>query len=534
MGSQRDETAGREGTLGAENGLLGELIEASTDVFWLFDGEFEELLFVNDAYKDVWGRSTETLRDDPSDFLNGVHPDDREKVQEAMGRLTEGEAVEVEFRVNAEEEFGRWVSVRGEPKLDADGTVERIAGFTRDVTERKAREQELERRERQFEAVFNDPQLVVGLLNPDGTVRRVNETALKLAETDPESVEGTPFPETAWWSHDADLRDDLRGWIERAAAGEYVEFEASQAVPENTEMFVNGVIRPVTDETGEVVSLIASGRDITERKEHERQLEQSNRRLEQFAYVASHDLQEPLRTISNYTELLAAEYEDAFDEEAERFVDVIVTGSERMQSMVNGLLDYSRVTTRGDEFEPVDTERVVEEVADGLELLLEEYDGTLRWESLPTIAADGDQFGRLVQNLVENALEHGGDEPVEVEIRASEEPDHYRFEVADDGVGIEPSRHDKIFRIFKSGTSYQTSSQARGIGLAICDNIVQRHDGEIWVESESGQGATFVFTIPKREYERETVADTNGGTDADTDGDTVASTDDDQAGGDTT
>jgi signal transduction histidine kinase len=169
-----------------------------------------------------------------------------------------------------------------------------------------------------------------------------------------------------------------------------------------------------------------------------------------------------------------------------------------MQSMINGLLDYSRITTRGGEFEPVDAERVVADTVSDLRLRLDEADGTVEYGDLPTVPADPDQFQRLLQNLVANALEHSEEEEaVTVTVEATELPDAYRFEVADDGPGIAPNRQGKIFRIFKSGTQYQTSGQAKGIGLAVCDNIVQRHGGEIHVESDPGDGATFVFTIAK-------------------------------------
>jgi PAS domain S-box-containing protein len=237
--------------------------------------------------------------------------------------------------------------------------------------------------------------------------------------------------------------------------------------------------------------------DVTDRKERERKLEESNERLEQFAYVASHDLQEPLRTVSNYVEILAEEYAEELDDDAREFVDVASTGCERMQSMINGLLDYSRVTTRGQDFEPVDSEAAVEGIVEDLDVMLAEEDGTVEWESLPTVQADPDQLRQVFQNLVKNALEHSGEDPVAVRIRATEDPDAYHFEVEDDGPGIDPKRQDDVFRIFNSGKQYQTSGQAKGIGLAICENIVQRHGGDIWVESTPGEGTTFHFTVEK-------------------------------------
>ena len=494
------ERTGDAGTNRRDAAVTLSQITATDDiVFWLFGGEFEQLQFVNGAYEEIFGRPTENLRADPTDFLKAVHPEDRDRVQSSMAQLARGEVTELEYRVNPEEGFGRWVWVRGDPIRNGEGAVERVAGVARDITERKAWEREIERSERQFEAVFNDPQLLVALLDPDGTVRRVNETALAHAGVDREGIEGMAFPETPWWSRDEGLQADLREWLDRAADGEYVEYEATHPQPEGGTMNVEGTVRPVTDDGGEVRSLIASARDVTERVERTRQLEDSNERLEQFAYVASHDLQEPLRTVANYAELLAEEYGDALDEEGKRFVDIVVTGSERMQSMINGLLDYSRVTTRGEELAPVDSEAVLASVAEDLDVMLEEHDGGLRWEGLPTVPADEDQLRQLFQNLVKNALEHSGEGPVEVEVQAAETATHHRFEVADDGPGIEPNRQGKVFRMFKSGKQYQTSSQAKGVGLAICDGIVKRHDGEIRVDSEPGEGATFTFTIAKRE-----------------------------------
>ena len=732
--------------------VLTQLIGATDDVFWLFDSDFTEVQFVNEAYENVWGRPIADLRDAPMDFIEGIHPDDRDSATDAVERAKNGEATDREYRVNPDEDFGRWVQITTEPIYD-DGTLVRVAGFVRDVTEQKERERRLEklqerldlavesagigtwdwdvetgevifneewatmlgytrselnfdfevweelvhpvdletataaleahmagetsfyeseirmqtksgswkwvwsigqvveraengdpvraagihisiderkeaetelrRSQRQFDAVFNDPQILVGVLDTEGVVQQVNETALDSVPATREQVEGTPFSETPWWTHDETVQTDIQERVARAVDGEYVEFEADHPVGGSDWTSVSGSLRPVTDDDGEAVSVVVSARDITERRERERELErkqefleqtqdvanvggwevdmrsetlrwteevyrihdlgldfepvveeaidlyhpddremiqeaveratavgepydlktrivrpdgeirwvraqgkpwyedgeiigargtfqditaqkeredaleQSNERLEQFAYVASHDLQEPLRTISNYADMLAEDYADQLDEDAQRFTDVVVTGCERMQSMINGLLDYSRVTTRGSEFESIDAGQVAADTVDGLEFMLDEHDGTVEIGDLPTVDADGDQLYQVFQNLVKNALEHSGDDQCNISVRASEESTEYRFEVEDDGPGIEASRQEKIFRIFKSGKQYQTESQAKGLGLAICDNIVRRHGGDIWVDSDPGDGATFVFTIDK-------------------------------------
>lgn len=226
-------------------------------------------------------------------------------------------------------------------------------------------------------------------------------------------------------------------------------------------------------------------------------LETSNERLEDFAYIASHDLQEPLRTVSRYAELVIEDYGDQLDEAGRDYLDTVITGAERMSSMINGLLDYSRVTTRGDEMELVATEDIVAEVLTDLQVLVNENNGEVTVGSLPAAHADRDQLWQVFQNLIKNALEHSGDDSVEITISGTETPDGCQFTVEDNGPGIDPYIEDEIFKIFKSGQNYQTESQARGIGLAVVERIIERHNGDIQVETEEGKGSTFMFTIPK-------------------------------------
>jgi signal transduction histidine kinase len=224
------------------------------------------------------------------------------------------------------------------------------------------------------------------------------------------------------------------------------------------------------------------------------ELEQSNERLQEFAHIASHDLQEPIRMVSSYVDLLAAEYGDELDDEADEYIDFAVDGAERMQSMIEDLLQYSRVSTDAGEFEAVDATAVAEETVQTLELAIDEADATVSVEPLPTVEADRNQLGQVIQNLVSNALSHAGESPT-VTVRATETDADYRFEVADDGPGIREDQTDRIFKLFQQGA--RENDGGTGIGLAVCDRIVSRHGGDIWIESEPDAGATFCFTIPK-------------------------------------
>ena len=338
-----------------------------------------------------------------------------------------------------------------------------------------------------LESVVEHLPVVLFSLDPEGTFTFSEGRGLERLGLEPGELEGQSVFDL--YADNPDIIDAC----ERALDGETTQ--VTQAVEGRA---FDTQYQPIVDD-GDLEQVIGVSLDVTDRVEKEHRLERSNERLGRFAYVASHDLQEPLRTVSNYVELLADEYADDLDEDGERFVEVIVTGSQRMQSMINGLLDYSRVTTRGEEFESVDAEAAVAAAMDDIGVLLDEHEGGVEWGDLPTVEADGDQLRRLFQNLVTNAFEHGGEGPIHVDIDATDTGDAYRFAVADDGAGIAENRREKIFRIFKSGVQYQTSSQAKGIGLAVCDNIAQRHGGRVWVESDPGEGATFYFTVEKSE-----------------------------------
>jgi signal transduction histidine kinase len=225
-------------------------------------------------------------------------------------------------------------------------------------------------------------------------------------------------------------------------------------------------------------------------------LQASNERLEQFAYAASHDLQEPLRMVSSYLRLLETRYGDDFDDEAEEFIGFAVDGADRMRAMIENLLEYSRVTTRGEPLEPTDTEAVLQDILDDLQLRIEETEATVTVDELPTVTADADQLAQLFQNLLSNALNYSGDEPPEVHVSAERSGDDWQFAVADEGIGIDPEYHDRIFTVFEQLRVEEDGRGAGGIGLALCERIVERHGGEIWVESEPGEGATFYFTVP--------------------------------------
>ena len=232
-----------------------------------------------------------------------------------------------------------------------------------------------------------------------------------------------------------------------------------------------------------------------ERRQYERRLEESNERLEQFAYAASHDLQEPLRMVSSYLQLLEQRYADDLDADGEEFIDFAVDGAERMREMIDALLKYSRVDKGEASFGPVDLEDVLDDVRGDLRMRIEEHDAEIAADSLPTVYGDEEQLRHVFQNLLDNAIEYSGAAPPRVDVSAERRGDEWRIAVRDDGIGIDRDDQDRIFDVFERLHALD-EHEGTGIGLALCERIVERHGGDIWVESELGEGSTFYFTLP--------------------------------------
>jgi len=226
------------------------------------------------------------------------------------------------------------------------------------------------------------------------------------------------------------------------------------------------------------------------------ELERSNKELEQFAYVASHDLQEPLRMVSSYTELLERRYRDKLDDKGRTFINFAVDGAVRMQRLINDLLEFSRVSTRGKPMQPVDVNRVLGAVRANLSVAIREAGALVTNDELPTVVADETQLVQLLQNLVGNAIKFRGGERPHVHVSARPSASECVFAVRDNGIGIAPDYFERIFVIFQR-LHARGEYPGTGIGLAVCRRIVERHGGRIWVESAPGQGSTFYFALPK-------------------------------------
>jgi len=260
-------------------------------------------------------------------------------------------------------------------------------------------------------------------------------------------------------------------------------------------------LNPVHTSAGTQTMIVAV--DITARKqaereaeEYTRELQRSNAELEQFAYVASHDLQEPLRMVASYTELLAERYRGKLDDKADKYIGYAVDGAHRMQRLIQDLLAYARVSSQARPLQPTDSGAVLASVVTQLRQTIEKNNAKIVWQHLPVVHADEMQLGQVFQNLIGNACKFHSEQPPRIEIRATPAGDMWQLSVADNGIGIARESSARIFQMFQR-LHTREEYEGTGIGLAIAKRIVERHGGQIWFDSVPGAGTTFYFTMPK-------------------------------------
>jgi PAS domain S-box-containing protein len=413
---------------------------------------------------------------------------------------------------------------------DESGKVAGVFAAARDITERKKAEEII----RQFSA-YNRSLIEASLdplvtINPDGTINDVNEATVRVTGVPREELIGTDFsryftdPEKAKSGYEKVFRDGSvtdYGLEIRHRDGHITPVLYNATVYRNKYGHIAGVFaaaRDITERKRAEEALLAAYNELDDRvkertqelmavnrslertaeelKRKSEELVRSNQELQQFAYIASHDLQEPLRGISGFTELLERRYKGRLDEKADHYITFILEGTKQMQQVIQDLLEYSRVQTKAHEFGRIDTNESYKQALQNLHALITRKEARVSKDPLPEIYADGTQITQLFQNLIGNALKfQKPDVTPEIHVSARREENRWVFSVRDNGIGIEPRFNDRIFKIFQR-LHAKGEYEGTGIGLAICKRIVERHGGEIYVESTPGEGSTFYFTIP--------------------------------------
>jgi PAS domain S-box-containing protein len=292
----------------------------------------------------------------------------------------------------------------------------------------------------------------------------------------------------------------------RLARGERIEhFETVRVTKSGRKIDVSLTVSPIKNSAGVIVGGSKIVRDITARKRAEQsladqaeELARSNVELERFAYVASHDLQEPMRTVQRFAQLLQRNLGKSLKADAQEFLDFMIGGVQRMQTLINDLLAYSRVGSQGGAFAPADCKEICANVLENLQASIESNQANVTVEPLPVVIGDATQLGQLFQNLLVNAIKFHGKRTPRIHVSVKEMPREWIFSVADNGIGIAPEYFERIFIIFQRLHTIEEYG-GTGIGLAICKKIAERHGGRIWVQSVVGEGSTFHFSVLKRE-----------------------------------
>ncbi len=396
-----------------------------------------------------------------------------------------------------------WVSVDVDPTFDHQGELAEMVVTFMDITAYRQAEQKLRESEEKYRRLVElSPDLIA--IHRAGEILYINEAGIELLGVeDAAQAIGQPVTKFVSPTHREVSKERMQRLLNNGKRSPIYEQRIIR--PNGTEREVEVVGIPFSYQGEMAVQIIAH--DVTARKHAEDELKRyaaelhrSNEDLQQFAYVASHDLKEPLRTIKSYLGLLQEDYQGRLDELADEFIGFAVDGAARMEQMIESLLEYARVDMREKEFAVMDTEAILDTVLQDLSFRIEESDAVVTHDALPQVLGDEAQLEQLFQNLISNALKFCADEPPRVHVSATaaaqgEERREWLFAVRDNGIGIAAEQQARLFGVFQR-LHTREEYEGIGIGLALCKKIVARHGGRIWVESKEGEGATFYFTLP--------------------------------------
>jgi len=452
-------------------------------------------------------------------------PESRPVISAAFDNLIQhGRPYDLELQLITARKQVIWVRTIGEAIYE-NGKIVKLTGMVKNVNERKLAEIESLQKSEQLRQMSDELEIVIdnipGLVfykDINNRYIRVNRYMCDSYGLSKKQLEGTLMNDLHTNKQaQAYYEDDLQVIKSRLPKMNIDELWKTKTGTR----WVNTSKIPYMDQSGEVVGIIGVSMDVTERKKSDvelekyrrhleelvaertseldiavRNLEHSNKELEEFAYVASHDLQEPLRMVSSYTQLIERRYKDQLDQDAHDFISFAVDGANRMQKLINDLLDFSRVSSQGKVFTKIDISQVLGYALSNLYQLITENHALVTTENLPVLSVDESQIIRVFQNLIENSIKYKKKtEMPRIHISCVKKNTMYEFAVSDNGIGIEMKYHDRIFIIFQR-LHTKEEYPGTGIGLSISKRIIERHGGSIWFESAENQGTTFYFTLP--------------------------------------
>lgn len=430
-------------------------------------------------------------------WLKAIHPDEQTKTALAWLKAVANCTVyQSEHRLRRYDGEYRNMSVRAVPVKEADGIREWVGVHT-DITKYQQAELALIKNGEMFCFLLEHTPAAIAMFDKEMKYQLVSRRFLENYNLNYTKIIGKShyevFPELP--AHWQEIHQRcLQGASEQCEEDLFVSADGKKH-------WEKWEIRPWTNSGGEISGIILVAEVITEQREAKEQLRQlnekllqSNRDLEQFAYVASHDLQEPLRAVTSYAQLFARKYQGNLDAQADKYINYVVEGAIRMQQLIDDLLNFSRIGTHGKDLQPIDLEIILAQVLRNLKVAVEQSQVIITHEPLPTVMGDKTQLIQLLQNLIANAIKFRQSEAPKVQIKAVKQGNKWLISISDNGIGIEAEYFERIFIIFQRLHS-RSEYPGTGIGLAVCQKIIERHGGDIWVESTFGCGTTFHFTF---------------------------------------
>ena len=455
----------------------------------------------------TWSAETRRIHGVASDYrpalagaIEFFAPEARPAVEAAVERaMASGEPWDLELPFRPADGRHIWVRAVGAVE-SADGRPVRLVGALQDITERKQLERQLIDHERYLSQVMEAAPLGMFVAKASGHCQFTNAAWQRIA-----GMDGITSLGFGWQMaiHPQDRAQVVVDWRRAIASGKPVANEHRYQRPDGTVVWVSVNMAPIGDDGGDYAGgAVGTVEDITGRRlldqtlaEKSAELARSNLDLERFAYVASHDLQEPLRMVTSYGQLLVRRHQAALPPEAQEFLQFMVDGGQRAQALIRDLLSLARIDSQGRPRQTVSLQAVLDDALQQLRLPLQGSGATITHDALPTVTADLRQMGQLLVNLIGNALKFRGAAAPAIHLSATREPGAWRISVRDNGLGIEAKFFDRIFVMFQR-LHLRSAHEGTGIGLAICKRVVERHGGRIGVESVPGQGCTFWFVLP--------------------------------------
>lgn len=465
----------------------------------LWDVDLQEnKMFVNNTWSDIVGYSPDEIEPRTSFWLDHIHPDDSQRLLNAWNEHLGGHAerFKAEHRVRTKSGEWKWLMARGKivERDDQDKPL-RISGVVIDVTDRKCAEERL----LQIAQVFIDAIDPIFVVNLKDAVIDLNRSAEHTYGWNREDL----IDESILTIVPPEFRERAEEILERCKRGEKVKnVEIVHITKSGATIPVLLSLSLLRNDKAEPVGIATITKDLSNLKRTEKMLharmeglKRSNKDLEEFAYLAAHDLREPLIGIAAYAKVLQKRYKENLDAQAHQFISRTLDTITRMDCLIQSLLSYSRLGGDAPNLEPTDCNQALVQALANLGSAIEASGAKVMSGSLPTVTANPGLLVQVFQNLISNAIRYAGDRLLEIHIGALREGTEWTFFVKDNGIGIEPPYFDRIFRIFQRLES-GLDRPGTGIGLANCKKIIERHGGRIWVESKPGKGSTFFFTIP--------------------------------------